>query len=210
MSSNDSVCRLIEAIKAGNDDAAEELWQCYFPRLVEIARRRLASQRDPMIDGEDVALSVLDSFIEAARDDRFPELQDREGLWRLLRKMAFRKAIDVIRHNNCGKRKGAYESDLGIVSTESGMVQPMTHVRGNEPEPDWNVIMKESMQELLAQLNDPQREAIALMKLEGHTNKQIAARIDRSVPNVELKLRIIRKIWKDYRPPSSDEQAANH
>ena len=206
MSPNESVGELIAAIKAHNDVAAEQLWEQYFPRLVEYARGKLASERDPMIDGEDVALSVLDSFITAARDDRFPELRDRDGLWRLLSKMTFRKTIDVIRHNNRDKRKGLHESDLGMAQTESGMMQRrMESVPGADPAPDWQFIMKEGVEELLDQLQDPQRKIIATMKLEGYTNRQIAERINRSVPNVEFKLRVIRKIWKDYRPPSSHQ-----
>ena len=44
-----------------------------------------------------------------------------------------------------------------------------------------------------------QLRTIALLKLEGHTNDEIAARIGRSVPTVERRLRLIRQTWKEER-----------
>ena len=37
---------------------------------------------------------------------------------------------------------------------------------------------------------------MAVWKLEGHTNEEIAALLGRSVPTVERKLRLIRKLWE--------------
>ena len=53
---------------------------------------------------------------------------------------------------------------------------------------------------LLGMLDDKHRP-IAQWKLEGYTNAEIAERIGRSVPTVELRLRMIRAIWKKELPP---------
>ena len=95
--SSHSVTVWLEQIKQGNDEAARRLWERYFPDLVKLARKRLAGTPRRMEDEEDVAPSALDSFCRAADAGRFPHLNDREGLWRLLASITQRKAIDLIR-----------------------------------------------------------------------------------------------------------------
>ena len=50
---------------------------------------------------------------------------------------------------------------------------------------------------LLDQLKDDRLKQIALLKLEGYTNPQIAQRVQRSLATVERKLALIRQIWED-------------
>jgi DNA-directed RNA polymerase specialized sigma24 family protein len=38
---------------------------------------------------------------------------------------------------------------------------------------------------------------MVLYKLDGHTNAEIAAKIGRSLPTVERRLRLIRDIWRE-------------
>jgi DNA-directed RNA polymerase specialized sigma24 family protein len=45
-------------------------------------------------------------------------------------------------------------------------------------------------------LDDGLRQ-IAVLKLEGRTNEEIASRIDRSPTTVERRLRLIRDMWKE-------------
>ena len=40
--------------------------------------------------------------------------------------------------------------------------------------------------------------SIALAKMEGYTNEEIARQIRRSIPTVERKLALIRKTWKSH------------
>ena len=41
MSSPESVSALIERLEAGDHEAAQPLWERYYPRLVELARKHL-------------------------------------------------------------------------------------------------------------------------------------------------------------------------
>src|SRR5438309_356545 len=80
-----SVTGWIEGIKVGDAQAAERLWERYFDRLVALARGRLRTKRGlaAVADEEDAALSALDSFYERAGRDKFPQLCNRDDLWRL-------------------------------------------------------------------------------------------------------------------------------
>jgi DNA-directed RNA polymerase specialized sigma24 family protein len=43
---------------------------------------------------------------------------------------------------------------------------------------------------------DDEMRVIVLSKLDGYTNVEIAARIERSVPTIERRLRLLRERWQ--------------
>src|SRR5262245_9588821 len=92
MSSDGSVTRLLSPIQSGDLAAIQQLWERYFLRLVELARKKLQGAPRRAADEEDVALSAFDSFCRCARQGRFPDLCDRDSLWRLLVTFTVRKA----------------------------------------------------------------------------------------------------------------------
>src|SRR4051812_45659239 len=93
-----AITRLIAPLKGGGEEAAREFWRRYFETLVRLARGRLKGARRAAADEEDVALSALDSFIASATSGRFPRLEDRDDLWRILVTITTRKAIDQMQH----------------------------------------------------------------------------------------------------------------
>jgi hypothetical protein len=60
-----------------------------------------------MADQEDVALSAFDSFCRNAEEGRFPHLDDRDNLWRLLVVITARKASKLVRAEGRLERGGA-------------------------------------------------------------------------------------------------------
>ncbi len=57
-------------------------------------------------------------------------------------------------------------------------------------------MIAEDFERLLLLLADDELRRIALLKLEGYTNEELAQRIGRSIPTVERRLRLIRETWK--------------
>ena len=96
MSSGDSVSQWINALKGGDARAAQKLWERFFCSLVALARKRLPSNRRREADEEDVALSAFDHFFRGIAQGRFPQLSDRNSLWRLLIVLTTRKANDLV------------------------------------------------------------------------------------------------------------------
>jgi RNA polymerase sigma factor (sigma-70 family) len=198
MQPDDSVAQLIEKIKRGDEEAAHALWDRYFPQLVCLARQKLAGRDTRMADEEDVALSALDSFIRAAADERFPDLRDRIGLWRLLSVMTFRKAVDRIRHEQRQKRRVQGESAILDNDSQDGP-HPIDAIPGPDPTPDLAATLAEDCRRLL-DLLEPKLREIAVSKLEGCTNREIALRVGYSVPTIERRLHLIRKEWRRELP----------
>jgi DNA-directed RNA polymerase specialized sigma24 family protein len=198
MSSDGSVSLWLSQLQAGEHAAAQQLWERYFRRLVGLARKKLRDTPRRAADEEDVALSAFDSFCRAAVQGRFPRLDDRDDLWRLLVTLTARKALQLARHETRQKRGG------GAVRGESGISPPdgasaedagLEQVIGPEPTPEFAAQMAEQCQRLLEILGDGELRSIALWKLEGDTTEQIAARLNRVPRTVERKLGVIRTIW---------------
>src|SRR5262249_38049231 len=101
-----SVTQWIDHLKRGEESAASALWQRYFDRLVRLAQPKLGPAPRRVADEEYVALRVFRCLCEGAARGRFPELADRDDLWRLLATLTLHKVIDQKRRSSGQKRGG--------------------------------------------------------------------------------------------------------
>jgi DNA-directed RNA polymerase specialized sigma24 family protein len=65
-----------------------------------------------------------------------------------------------------------------------------------EPDPEFAAQAAEQCRYLLEQLADAGLRRVAVWKMEGYTNAEIAAQCGRSLGAVERKLRLIRDTWQ--------------
>lgn len=194
MSTEDAVTRWIENLKAGDEAAARLLWERYFRRLVGLANAKLARSPQALQAEEDVALSAFKSLCLGAERGRFPDLKDRENLWPLLVVLTSRKAGRRIRDERRLKRGGGrVQREADGAENEGADFAPAF---SGEPSPDEAAEMSEACERLLGLLDDEAR-AIALAKLEGYTNAEIAARQGLALRSIERKLQLIRRIWEE-------------
>jgi len=199
MSAGESVTHWIGELKAGHETAATELWNHFYVRLIGLARRKLQGAPRRVADEEDVVLSAFETFFHRAKEGQFPQLHNRHDLWHLLVKITERKALNQLRRQGRAKRGGGDvrgESvflDTGASTAKKGIDQ----VPGAEPTAEFAAVVAEGLRGLLDLLADDELRQIALLKLEGWTNEEIASRINRSLPTVERRLRLIRDKWKD-------------
>src|SRR4051812_4250847 len=192
-----SVTRLIGALAGeGTDSAAEQLWQRYFDQLVRLAQARLKSAPRGVADEEDVALSAFDSFCRGAVRGRFPRLGDRDDLWRLLVTITARKAIDHVQSERRQRRGGGRvidEAHVDAMGPEGG--RWLEQVVGREPTPEFVAQVVEECRHLLEGLGDEGLRTVALLRMEGYGNDEIAQRLGCGLRSVERKLERIRKRW---------------
>jgi DNA-directed RNA polymerase specialized sigma24 family protein len=196
MPSDGSVTRLIGMLKEGNRAASQQLWEAYFGRLVGLARARLRGMSGRMADEEDVALSAFESFYRRAEKGQFPQLEDRADLWQLLFVLTVRKAINLVNYQGRKSRGGGRVQSLADLDFAAADA-----ILGAEPSPELAVQMTEECQRLLARLPDESLRTVALWKMEGYTNAEIAKLLGCVVQTVERKLRAIRTVWSNEAPP---------
>lgn len=182
-----SITRWIDQLQAGDAAAAGPLWERYFCDLVEVARRKLFGARPRVADEEDVALSAFDSFCRGLKNGRFPHLQDRDNLWKLLVVLTARKASHLRRDEQRLKRGGGQNA---------AAIEELEEAVSPEPTPEFAAELAENCQRLLELLGDDELRAIALQKMEGCTNDEIAALRNCAPRTVERKLALIRGLWE--------------
>ena len=188
MPDKDNVSHWIDQIKEGDSVAANRIWQHYFDRLIRSVRNRLKGQDRRVSDEEDIVLSVFDSFYAAAERGRFPDLSDRDDLWRLLLRMSARKVIDKRRHDRRHRRGG----DKKILSL-GGEDETVIKAIGNEPSPEMVLMTQESVEHFFSHLGVGHLQDLAVAKLEGYSNAELARRLGCSERTIERRLHLIRE-----------------
>lgn len=186
-------------MKAGDSEAAERLWERYFETLVRLASKKLQGAARAVADEEDVALSAMKSLCLGAREGRFPLLADRDSLWRLLVVLTARKASDQRLHELRQKRGGGkvVSATSGAKSsTPSEQPRDFEEIIGQEPTPEFAALMADQCRRLLECLGDEGLRSVALWKMEGFTNEEVAAKLGCVPRTVERKLQMIRDIWE--------------
>lgn len=193
MTDDDSITQWIDKLKAGDQTAAQPLWERFFHRLVGLARKKLQNAPRRAADEEDVALSAFNAFCQGAEEGRFPRLHDRDDLWRLLVVITVRKAIDQIR-KKANEVRG--ESAFGAHGTEEedGALE---QVLSNEPTPALAAEVAEEVERFLNRLDDAELRQVAIWKMEGYTNEEIAAKLRCAIRSVERRLWVIRVLLRE-------------
>ena len=184
-----SVTYWLAQLRAGVQDAAQPLWERYFQRLVGLARGRLQGAPRRAADEEDVALSAFGSFCRGAEHGRFPRLDDRDDLWQLLMVLTARKVTNHRRHEGRAKRGGGrvrHATDLANGDAPGGDV--LAGLAGQEPTPEFAAELADECRRLLDGLGDTGLRAVALAKMEGYTNAEIAVRLGCVESTVERRL----------------------
>jgi DNA-directed RNA polymerase specialized sigma24 family protein len=72
---------------------------------------------------------------------------------------------------------------------------------GPEPTPEFAALVAEECQRRLDSLGDAELRSVALWKMEGYTNDEIAERLGCVPRTVERKLRVIRGLWDQEATP---------
>ena len=198
MSTGSSVSHWVVELQAGSPRAAQKLSERCFQRLVGLARKKLRDMPRRSADEEDVALSAFGCFCRGAQEGRFPQLTDRDDLWHLLVTITIQKAIDLIRRERRQKRgAGAVldEAALAGIGERSGDEAGMAQILGREPTPEFAAQVAEQFARLLHCLGDGSLRSLALKKMEGYSDEEIATQIGCARRTVVRKLRRIRRIW---------------
>jgi len=201
MATEASITRCIALLRQGEGAAAQVIWERYYPQLVRLARQQLAGLSCRAADEEDIALSALDRFCRAAQQGRYPDLADRHGLWRLLLQITARRVRDQARYERRQRRGAGRVYGQSDRPDQSGSGDAdLREVADDAPTPEFAALMAERCRRLLARLEDPGLQALAIAKMDGSANEEIAAEMGCSVRTVERRLKLIRDIWRDEEP----------
>jgi DNA-directed RNA polymerase specialized sigma24 family protein len=137
---------------------------------------------------------VFDRFFRAAREERFARLNDRDDLWQILLMLIDRQVAQQYRKSQAQKRGSGNVRRLGdLADADSKLREPVVP----EPGPEFVAAFNDHLSRALSRLGEERTREVALLKLEGYENREIAKRLQISLSSVERKLRVIRQAWQE-------------
>jgi RNA polymerase sigma factor (sigma-70 family) len=184
-----SILVWLDRLRSSDPNAARELWERLGTRLLGLARAQLRGASRRVADEEDVVVSAFEAFLRAVREGRLPRLDDRDDLWSVLFTFVRRAAISQRREQTREKRGGKARGDFA----------PPDELVDEEPAAEELMLVRDQLEQLLSALDDDELRQIVLLRLEGHTNPEIAARLGWALPTIERRLRLIRQTWETLR-----------
>jgi RNA polymerase sigma factor (sigma-70 family) len=199
--SEHSVSRYIEGLRAGNNEATQKIWERFIQRLVQLANRKLSSTPRSSADGEDVVQQAFSEFFMQVQEGRFPKLHDRDDLWQILAMLVDRRAKDQIRRQTTQRAGGGKVINVTGAQNDKAAPDPILSMPSRSPNVHEAMEFVDTLREHLTLLTEEQQE-VALLKLQGYSNKEIAVEItsnERSISlrTVERTLGRIRSHWED-------------
>jgi len=181
------------------DDPAfiEELWDAFYPRVKLAVLSRVRSIQRPVADESGIALSAFHSFIENARNGKFPNLVDQDEMWRLVKRIAIRKTSDVRKNLLAQKRGGGAivfgQSDF---SDDSGLSQGIHSASDRHGEPSEPVEVADLLNTMLQRLPDARHRDVILLKLQGASVVTIAECLGTTTRTIQRILKKIEQSWQ--------------
>lgn len=192
--SDGSVTNWISAVRAQDDPTAvERLWLRCQPTLLKLGRRWAgASTGRAVYDEQDLAQHAFFALYQGLVVGKFADVRKRDDLWRLLAVIASRKGQDQSRRLGARKRS---EQKVDRISPDL-----LDQLPSDALTPDAIAAATDECRHLLDRLQDPTLEQVAMLKLTGRTNEEIAEETRYSLRSVNRMLGLIRQIWTEESP----------
>lgn len=203
-SSEGSITHWLGLAKAGVGNAVTDLHKRYFEQLMSVAKTKFGNSSRTVADEEDIANSVLETLFRNAANGKFPNLHDRHDLWRLLLTITNQK-VNSQKRENLRMKRG------------SGRVYTMTDLRTSLPldlemlatssdSHEVMAVLSDLCTVLLNRISDLTCRQIAVLKLRGYSNREIAKELDLIPRTVDRKVNIIREKWlREFDLPPDDD-----
>ncbi len=188
-----SALEWIRAHHDGDELAAGKLWARYAKRVERLAANWLRRARPATFDEQDVAISTFDALFSAIEDGRFSNVGSSDEFWQVLAVIALRKAKDRTREERAVKRRGTDGTQtLSLDDTSLHIDAP-----GEDVTPDVAALMADELQHLLEAVDDDELRQLIVLKLDGHTNEEIAGALGYSRSSIQRMLRTVRALWME-------------
>ncbi len=189
---------LLRRWQAGDEHAAELIFNRYVERLIALAKVRLSPKLRRRIDPEDVVNSAYRSFFRVAGEEH-DRINQYDNLWKLLAGFTIKKLLGQAEFHAAGKRAIAKEIQLN--PTTSCNIDPELLAR--DPAPSQGVAIVEEVSNLMRRIEPFHREILE-RRLQGMSVKEIALEVDRTESTVR---RILGRIRDDMAARLQDDDS---
>jgi RNA polymerase sigma-70 factor (ECF subfamily) len=188
MTAGESFDDVMIRLRAGDQDAAREVFQRFADRLIRLAKRRFDAVMRRKVDPEDVVQSAYKSFFHRYAAGKL-EVHDWGKLWSLLVTITVRKCLDRVEYHRAERRDARREAALRPGAEET---LPWLEAIARDPTPDQAAILMETVEQLMRECSDRERPILEL-SLQGFTAGEISlqlGRAERSVRRLREQVRL--------------------
>jgi RNA polymerase sigma-70 factor (ECF subfamily) len=193
MSRGESFEDLLARLRAGDDDAATEVFNRFARRLIGLAHARLDQQVKRKDDPEDVVQSVYKSFFIRFAEGQF-DLKSWDSLWSLLTVLTVRKCGQRIDYFHAARRD--VRGEVPLSPSPAGLSDHATRTPweaiAREPTPAEAAILTELVEQVQRGL-EPRHRAIVSLALQGHGPAEVSAQLGCSERTVRRVLERVRE-----------------
>lgn len=186
MDSTSTITRWIRLVRNSDEHAARKLWEQYAARLRTLARQWIRST-GPW-DEEDIVVSAYQTLFQKLQSGQFVNVDSRDTFWALLTIIAARKAKDFGRRDRALKRGG-----IRTISLDNANEKELI---STDSQSEMDFLITEECLVLIDQLEDPDLKHVALLRLEGLSNQEIAEQLKFSQRSVQRIVKLIKEIWE--------------
>ena len=189
MSTNadDPISEWLAQLPEGDSLAQHKIYERFARKIESIADRMLTGVPLGDSDSEDVAVKVLKSLFERIQDGRLEPPVNRQQLWNLLMGITRNKSAQVVRHKRTAKRgKGKIKGNSGFGGGTDDL--GIQRIPDQSPNPAAAFREAEDLAERLESLNDDQLRQIALLRMAGYSNEEIAESLNCGKRTIERRV----------------------
>jgi RNA polymerase sigma-70 factor (ECF subfamily) len=173
MGPHDSFAELEARLKAGDQDAASEVFGRFAERLIALARSKLGARFARKEDPSDVVQSVYGSFFSRYRSGQF-DLANWDSLWSLLTVITVRKCLNRTEYYLAKCRSISEEADL---SSWDIAAAGLSEAIDREPTPLEAAVLAETVEQVMRGLEQGDR-AIIELSLQGYTPVEVSTQLN--------------------------------
>jgi RNA polymerase sigma-70 factor (ECF subfamily) len=178
---NDSFTEWMTRLQARDADAGREVFLRFARQLIALARRQFGAGLQHRVDPEDVVQSAYKSFFRRCDEGKF-DAANWDSVWGLLALITLRKCADRVEYHRAQCRDAAREVAAPPAASEGA---PWPEAPGREPTPLEAAMLNETVERLLAGLDQDERLLLEL-SLQGYSTREISEQVGRAERTVRL------------------------
>jgi RNA polymerase sigma-70 factor (ECF subfamily) len=176
----DSFAQFLTRLQSQDGAAAQELFARFTHQLIALAHTRIAAGLRHKVDPEDVVQSAYKSFFLRYGGANL-NVANWNSLWGLLTLITMRKCAERAAYHRAERRDVAREVSAPRGEEGTPWLDPI----GREPTPLEAAVLSETVEQLLASLDEEDRPVLEL-SLQGHTTREISERLGRAERTVRF------------------------